>query len=456
MTMESSQPYFQAGFTAADFRARHRRIYEIIGSEAVAVVQGGPPVGGFEVFRQTNELFYLTGLEVPQAYLLLDARKRATRLYLPRRDAKHAASEGDELTSDDADLLIRLTGVDDVADLSALESDLHGAAVIYTPHSPAEGNMACQDTLRQAAKLTATDPWGNQPSHETFFIELLRQRAPSARIVDLSPVLNGMRAVKTPAEIDMMRFAGKLTALAVSEAMRSTRPGVYEYQLGAIAEYIYRLNGARGASYRPIIAAGSNIWFIHYYRNNCQLNAGDLVLMDVAPDVCNYTSDIGRMWPVNGKYDDQQRQLYGFMVELHKALLRHLRPGVLPAQVSKEAREEIRPLVAKMKFKNPAHEAGVRKALESDGHLTHTVGMAVHDGGTYKSEPFKPGCVFALDPQMWIPEEKIYIRVEDTVVITETGVENLTAAAPLELDHVEKWMREPGMIQAFGPISAQD
>ncbi len=294
-------------------------------------------VGGFEVFRQTNEFFYLTGVEVPQAYLLLDGRKRTSRLYLPRKDAKHAASEGDELTADDATLLIRLTGVDDVTDLSALEADLRGAAVIYTPHSPAEGNMACQDTLRRAAKLITADPWGNQSSRESFFIGLLRQRAASTRIADLSPVLDAMRAVKTPREIDMMRFAGKLTALAVKEAMRSTRPGVYEYQLGAIAEYVYRLNGGRGASYRPIIAGGSNIWFIHYYRNNCRLNAGDLVLMDVAPDICNYTSDIGRMWPVNGKYDDQQRQLYGFMVELHKALLRHLRPGVLPAQVSKEA-----------------------------------------------------------------------------------------------------------------------
>jgi Xaa-Pro aminopeptidase len=453
MSAEISQPYFQTGFTAQDFRARHQRIYEIIGSESFAVVQGGAPVGGFEVFRQTNELFYLTGLEVPQAYLLLDGAKRKSRLYLPRRDAKHAASEGDELTADDGDLLIRLTGVDDVADLSALESDLRKAAVIYTPHSPAEGNMACQDTLRRAAKLIAVDPWGNQPSRETFFIGLLRQRAASARIADLSPALDAMRAVKTPSEIEIMRWAGKLTALAVNEAIRSTRPGVYEYQLGAIAEYVYRLNGGRGASYRPIIAGGSNIWFIHYYRNNCPLKAGDLVLMDVAPDVCNYTSDIGRMWPVNGKYDDQQRQLYGFMVELHKALLRHLRPGVLPAQVSKEAREEIRPLVAKMKFKNPFYEAGVRKALESDGHLTHTVGMAVHDNGTYKSEPFKPGCVFALDPQMWIPEEQLYIRVEDTVAITETGVENLTSAAPLELDDIEKLMREPGMIQAFGPTT---
>jgi Xaa-Pro aminopeptidase len=89
--MESSHPYFQAGFTAGDFRAWHRQIYEIIGSEAIAIVQGGPPVGGFEVFRQSNELFYLAGLEVPQAYLLLDGRKRAARLYLPRRGCNSLA-----------------------------------------------------------------------------------------------------------------------------------------------------------------------------------------------------------------------------------------------------------------------------------------------------------------------------------------------------------------------------
>ena len=178
--------------------------------------------------------------------------------------------------------------------------------------------------------------------------------------------------------------------------------------------------------------------------------------MDVAPDVANYTNDIGRMWPVNGKYDDLQRQLYGFMVELHKALLKCLRPGVLPAHVSREARELVRPLVSRMKFKNPNHERGVMKALESDGHLTHLVGMAVHDVGAYKTEPFKPGCVFALDPQMWIPEEKIYIRVEDTVVITETGVESLTSAAPLELDDVESHMRgTSGMLQLFPPLNGR-
>jgi Xaa-Pro aminopeptidase len=384
---------------------------------------------------------------------MLDGRRRISSLYLPPADAEHAAKDGAELTADDTELLKRLTGVEEVFPLANLEENLREAETIFTPQNPAEGNMACQDTLRRAAKLTAADPWGNQTSRESFFIGLLLSRFPKAQIQDLSPILDSARSVKDRREIELMRHAGKLTALAVSEAMRATKPGLFEFQLGAIAKYVYRLNGARGAGYRPIIASGANIWLIHYYRNNCELSFGDLVLMDVAPDVFNYTSDIGRMWPVNGKYSDEQRQLYGFMVELHKALLSRLRPGVLPNQVSAEAREIVRPLAARMNFKNAAHERGVMKALESDGHLTHPVGMAVHDVGTYKNAPFKPGCVFALDPQLWIPEEKIYIRVEDTVAITDSGVENFTSDAFLELDDVESHMRKGnGMIQMFPPL----
>lgn len=444
--------FFQDWFGAADFRARHQRVYDAIGDRAMALIQGAGPVGGFEVFRQTNELFYFCGVEVPHAILLLDGRTRTTSLYLPPRDAEHAAKDGEEFSSDDAQELKKLTGVDGVFPLGRLESDIGGAEILFTPHQPAEGNMACQDTLRAAAKPIASDPWGNQPPREEFFIGLLRKRCPKATIEDLSPILNAMRASKDRRELDVMRRAGKLTAAAVAEAMRATRPGLTEYQLGAIAEYVYRLNGARGAGYRPIIAAGANIWTIHYYRNNCVLRDGDLVLMDVAPDLCNYTSDIGRMWPVNRKYSDRQRRLYGFMVELHKALLSRMRPGVMANQVSAEARELVRPLVGRMKFENAAEGRGVLKALESDGHLTHPVGMAVHDVGAYKTAALKPGCVFALDPQMWIPEEKIYIRVEDTVAITETGVENFTSAAPLELDEVEAKVGREGMIQSYPPV----
>jgi Xaa-Pro aminopeptidase len=448
--------HYQSWLSAEDFAARHTVIYEAIGALSLAVIQGAGPVGGFEIFRQTNEFFYLTGLEVPQAYLVLDGRTKRSTLYVPHRDERHAASEGAELTAEDAALIVQLTGVDQVAGIERLTADLLGARKIYTPQSRAEGNMACQDTLRHAAKLIAADGWENQVSREQFFTGLLKSRLPDAEIFDLSPLLVQMRLHKNPAEIAIMRRTGELTALAVNEAMKATRPGVYEYQLGAVAEYVYRVNGARGEGYRPIIATGENIWFLHYYRNTSVLKDGDWVLMDVAPDVSNYTSDIGRFWPVNGKYNDLQRQLYGYMVKLHQCYLKHLVPGVLPAEIDRRVVADMRPVVDRMKFATAAQEKGVRATLAKPTGLTHTVGMAVHDNGSYKDKPFEPGLVFALDPQMWIPEEKVYVRVEDTVVITANGVENLTPQCPLELDEVEALMRRgPGLLQAFPPVPAK-
>lgn len=453
MSTASRPAHYQNFFTAAEFKARHERVYDHIGRDAVAVLQGAGPLFGFDIFRQTNEFFYLTGLDVPQAYLLLDGRSRQAKLYLPHRDEKHAASEGAELSAEDSALIVQLTGVHSVAGIEQLANDLATCKTVYTPHAPAEGNMACQDTIRHAVKQIAADVWENQTSREMHFISLLESRIANVEIKDLSPLLVQMRLLKSPAEIAVMRRSGQLTALAVNEAMKATRPGVYEYQLGAVAEYVYRVNGSRGASYRPIIATGENIWHNHYYRNTARLEAGDWVLMDVAPDVANYSSDIGRFWPVNGTYNDLQRQLYGFMVQFHQCYLKHLAPGILPAEVDRRVVADMEPMVNRMKFKTAAQEKGVRAALAKPTGLTHTVGMAVHDNGVYKSEPFKPGLVFALDPQMWIPEEKVYCRVEDTVVITENGVENLTPQCPLELDEVEALMKiGNGMVQQFPPV----
>lgn len=434
-------PYYQQCFPAAEFKTRHRRIYEAIGRDAIAVLQGGGPDAGFVVFRQTNDFFYLTGVEVPQAYLLLDGRRRRATLYLPHRDEKHAASEGREPAAEDTGPLKKLTGCDAVRGLEKLTNDLDGARHIHTPLNPAEQAQACQDTLRRQAKLIAADPWDARPSRETRFIRLLKRRSAGAKIHDLSPLLTEMRLIKSRAELAVMRRAGELTAQATIAALRATRPGMYEYELGAVADAIFRRHGANGPGYRPIIATGRNIWQNHYYRNNIRLKAGDLVLFDYAPDLCNYTSDIGRMWPVNGRYNRVQRELYGFMVRYHLTVLKHLRPHVLPAQVIREAAAAMEPYMARTKFSKPIYEQAARRVLEGKAVLTHPVGMAVHDVGSYCDKPFQPGLVFALDPQMWVPEEKLYIRVEDTVAITSTGVENLTPQAPHELDEIESVMK---------------
>lgn len=449
--------YYQTYFEAEEFRSRHQRVYDAIGDGALAVLQGAGPVAGFEVFRQTNDFFYLSGVEVPQAYLILDGRRRRSALYLPHRDAKHSATEGLEPAADDRAALAVLTGCDGVFGLDQLAADLQGARVVHTPLSPAEGRTACQDTLRYQAKVLAADPWEAGPSREARFAQRLRDHVPGLEIRDLSPVLQGLRKLKSPAELAVMRKAARLTAQAITEAMHATRAGVIEYQLGAVADYVYTVNGAQGPGYRPIIATGRNIWAMHYYRNNSVLCDGNLVLMDYAPDVGNYTSDIGRMWPVNGTYSPVQRELYGFMVEYHKALLRHLRPGVLPARILEEAAADLAPYLQRNRFSKPIYEEAARRVLQGDKAITHPVGMSVHDGSSYvdKSAPFEPGLVFALDPQMWVPEEELYVRVEDTVAITAHGVENLTAEAPLELDATQGHVGRPGAaLGAFPPVTA--
>ncbi|HEY3414928.1 MAG TPA: Xaa-Pro peptidase family protein [Armatimonadota bacterium] len=440
------------GFPAEEFTEHRARVLDALGAHAHAVLQGAGPVRGFEQFRQTNEFFHLTGVDVPQCYLLLDGGRRSASLYLPSRGS-HPASEGTVLGSEDAVELQALTGVDHVFDLDALASHIAEASVIFTPHSPAEGRRASRDELLRSAKAIAADPWDSDPSREEKFIGALRARAPRAEIRDLSPILDGLRLVKSPREVGAMRRAGALSALAVKEAMRSTQPGVMEYQLGAIADYLFEVNGAQGTGYRAIIAGGRNIWYSHYFRNNCPLLDGDLVLMDYAPDIDNYTSDIGRMWPVNGTYSPLQCELYGFIVKYHKAVLRHLRPGVMPSQVLREAADEMRPVIDETTFSKPIYEAAARRCLDFKGHLSHPVGMAVHDVASYLDRPFEPGITITVDPQMWIPEEQMYIRVEDSVAITDTGVEVLTGAAPLELDDVEELMHDEGMLQRYPALS---
>jgi Xaa-Pro aminopeptidase len=187
---------------------------------------------------------------------------------------------------------------------------------------------------------------------------------------------------------------------------------------------------------------------MHYYRNHCPLVAGELVLMDYAPDCTCYTSDIGRMWPVSGRFEPWQRELYGFVVDYHLLLLDLIRPGKTGVEICQEAAQKLQPIVERTRWLRPSFADAVQTLLQTGKPFTHGVGMAVHDGPRYQEQPLRPGIVFALDPQLWVTSEKLYIRVEDTVVITETGVENLTPNCPHALDDIERLMTDPGLIQS--------
>jgi len=444
LTFAQDDFWYQRDFPKEEFAQRRAKVFEKIGTKAVALLQGTPTVRGFGVFRQSNEFFYLCGIEVPQAYLLLDSRSGKTAVYLPSLSRR---SRSGPTAAEYALSVKKQTGIDAVYRIESLLGHLENVSELYALLGSRRARRAPLRKMAAVDRREATDLLSRDPLGEGRFIDLIQNCFPKLVIKNLSPIIDSLRVIKSPAEITLLRRAGQLSALAVTEAM-STEVGVMEYQLDAVSKYIFFVNGARGEGYPSIIAGGANMWYGHYSRKDCVLNDGDIVLMDHAPDYGYYTSDIGRVWPVNGKYSPWQRELYGFMVKYHKAVIKRIRPGVTADQIMQGARAEMEEVLKNTKFSKPIYEKAARSTY---GHMSHTVGMEVHDVGSSRG-PLKPGMVFAVDPQMRVREENLYIRIEDTVLVTEDGVEILTGSAPWELDEVEKLMKEEGILQKYPPV----
>ena len=178
--------------------------------------------------------------------------------------------------------------------------------------------------------------------------------------------------------------------------------------------------------------------------------------MDFAPDYHYYTSDMARMWPVDGKFAPWQRELLGFVLAYRNAILPRIRPGVTAKQVQDEAKLAMEPFLPKDAFSKPIYEQAARKLVQSGGGVfSHPVGMVVHDDGEYVGRPLQPGVVFSVDPQLRVPEESLYVRYEDVVVVTPDGVENFTDFLPSALDDIEKAVRGEGILQKFPPVPAR-
>lgn len=457
-------PYHQTDFPAEEFKARWSKVFDRIGDRAVAIIQGAPLTRGFTMPRQSNEFYYLSGIETPGAYLLLDGRTRMATLFLPPRNERLERNEGKVLSAEDAAQVMQLTGADSVASTRLMGEDWFNdlmrapAPVIYTMFSPAEGTAESRYELQMANAAIASDYWDGRVSREANFVGLLRTRAPRADIRDLTPILDELRSVKSPREIALIRRASQLAGLGILEAIKSTRAGLYEYHLDAAARYIFLAGGARLEGYRSITASGTaNIWNGHYYRNNSQLKDGDLVLLDFAPDYRYYTSDVTRMWPVNGKFSPVQRELLQFILEYRNTVLRHIRPGVTTKEILERARTDMEPVLQRTRFSKPVYEQSARKMVATGGGtLSHPVGMAVHDDGPYNRDVLKPGHVFSIDPQMWVPEENLYLRYEDVIVITRNGYENFTDFLPTELNDLEKLVGQGGIALKLQPASERE
>ncbi len=446
--------HYQSDFSKEEFAQRRSRIMESIGSNAIALVQGASGLPGFSVFRQSNTFYYLTGVESAHAYLLLNGRTRQTTLYLPHRDEGRENNEGKVLSAEDSELIKQLTGVHHAKAIEFLSADLvrtglirPPAPILYTEFSPAENGNDSRDENLYAQARAAADPWDGEPAREALFIQKLNERFPQFEIRDLSPILDAMRVIKSAKEIELIRKATQIAGLGIIEAMRSTQPGVYEYQLDAAAKYVFHLQGARGDGYASIIGGGTNAYMGHYFRKTEVLKDGDLVLMDFAPDYHYYTSDVTRIWPVNGKFTREQKELYNFIVAYRDALFKYIKPGVTSNEVLDKAAADMKQYLVGKKFVKPAHLKAVEEGLTFRGHFQHPVGMAVHDVGRVHGIPLQAGMVFTIDPMIWIHEERLYIRIEDMAVVTENGVENLSAFVPSSIEDVEHTIKEKGLIE---------
>jgi Xaa-Pro aminopeptidase len=448
-----AQRLFTSAFPPEEFAARRVRVMAAV-DDGVAVLQGAAELSSYLSFRQNNHVFYLTGVEVPRAIVLIDGRTKRTTLFLPPRDERMERSEGPILVPGDE--AARLTGIESVvareAFAAALDAVLADGRAVYTPQRGESLGAFTPWSVIRHERLSSADPWDGRPSREAAFIARIKARAPQAKVEDLDPILDRMRLIKSPREIAAIREATRIAAAGILEGMKAARPGLKEREIAAVADYVFRKNGAQGPGYFALVATGKNAHYPHYHGGDSVLQDGDLVLFDYAPDVANYTSDVTRVFPANGRFTPWQREIYTVYLRCYRALMAELKPGRTARQVHDEAFARMTAIVDGTTFADPKVAKAAREFIALFGpdrrveRVGHWVGMEVHDvDDAVEGDVLKPGMVFTIEPALVIPEDRVYVRLEDVIVITEAGYENLSESLPYEIADVEAAMSAPGL-----------
>jgi Xaa-Pro aminopeptidase len=453
-TVSAQPPLFSTSLPKEEFAARRATVLEKIG-DGVAVMEGYTETASYEKFRQSNQFYYLTGVETPRAILVLDGKAKSSTLYLLPTNPQMERSEGPLLAPGSA--AEQLTGIEHVkprADFDALVPSLAGRTIFTTVRGETV-LMGTPDHANLHQRAREADPWDLQGSREAYFRQRLGEKAPGATFANLDDVLDEMRMIKSPREITLERQSSHIAALAHMEAMRSAEPGMYEYEIEAIGDYIFKSHNAWGPAYFGLTAAGTNAQWPHYHAAQAQMKDGDLVLFDYAPDYQYYTADVTRMWPVNGKFTADERELYGIYLKLYQSIMTSIRPGP-SLDIFKDAVRKMDAVMATYTFHNPKYKAAAERFVEGyrarvtnpreDATLGHMVGMEVHDVQR-NFHGYVPGMVFTIEPALTVPEDHIYVRLEDMLLITPNGYENMSSMAPVEMDAIERLMAERGIAQ---------
>jgi Xaa-Pro aminopeptidase len=450
----AAQPVFTDVFPPDEYAARRTRVMAKIG-DGVAIIQGTTERPGEQPLRQANQFFYISGVVEPRAILVIDGQTKRSTLFLnPRNERREKTMFGPGLYPGEE--AVNATGIESVLARDEFKSTLEGLArdgrIIYTPFRPEVLGCASAGDPAALARATRNDPWDGRSSREEAFIEHLKAASPQSRIENLDPILDEMRGAKSAREIAILREATRIAGLGIIEAMRDARPGMKEYELQADAEYVFKKYGAYGPAYFALIATGENTWYSHYHKNTRTLDNGDLVQFDYAPDFKYYSSDVTRVFPANGKFTPRQREFYTIYLRLYQALMTSIKVHARPSDIIKDAVVKMDAILAGYKFTDQKiqHAAAmfVERYRDSRANsLGHNVGMEVHDVRN-PTQTLEPGQVFTIEPAMQIADEHIGIRLEDMILITETGYENLSAFVPVEIPDIERTMTRHGLSDA--------
>lgn len=399
--------------------ARRARLLDSIGSGVVLVrsassrdIERDYPQDSD--FRQNNDFLYLTALETPDSWLLLSSTPDGTRqerLFIPERNEMMERWTGAKPSFEDA---AAVSGISDVSAADEVERGIRrlafnrdGAAAVYAPLS----DRTRDDELIQ--RLLFDWP---------------------LEVKDVEPVIAQLRLVKDEFELAMLQRAIDITAAAQRAAMQHARPGMYEYELEAVIEYTFRAGGAERVGFPSIVGSGPNSVVLHYDKSRRRMEDGDLVVMDIGAEYSYYTADVTRTIPVSGTFSERQRAIYALVLGAQQAGMEAVKPGATIQDVNAAARAWMQ-----------EHSGDLCGDESCDAFFVHGVGhwlgMDVHDVGGYGAV-FEPGMVLTVEPGIYLPEEELGVRIEDDVLVTESGYRLLSDGAPRDPGEVEALMRQ--------------
>lgn len=383
------------------------------------------------IFAQEENFYYLTGHNEEEAGLIiLPAVGKKTNnddwtsreiFFLPPKDVRKERWNGVRMSPSDPGIDQR-TGFSDVKPYPELRATLEKLAKIYP---------TVYTILPYPHEL------GGYP-HEKETVDWLKQVAPEVTIKDIRASIADLRLIKSPTELALLRQAIDLSLDAQLEAMKMMRPGLWEYQIAARMVEIHAMGGSEAEAYAPIVGAGPNSTALHYDKLERKIEEGDIVVMDVGAQFSGYAADITRTIPASGKFTPRQREIYDIVFSAQEAAIHALKPGM---DMCRKGDKSVYKIAYDYINSHGKDQHGKPLGQYFIHGLGHSIGLNVHDPGDL-CKPFSPGTVLTIEPGIYIPEENLGVRIEDDLLITDSGYELLSQRLPRSPDEIEKIMAD--------------